>query len=706
MSWLASWFSPAKSSNNRRNQALSATQDAFSLPTSVFSSNHDAYNADALSTPDADSAMSPSYSYPPQASGGQYGYVSTGSSRSQPPLLPTHNTPLSPIPPYPALEQSWNRIRTWLSNEYPELGDTLNYGILPQDLADVEMQFGFALPQAVRESYLCVDGQEPESSVGCSEGLFFGLTLLPLDEVLDEWRFWREVDSDPSTGAHAKLKELMQSIPPGWIRREYSQRGWIPLITDKTGNYIGVDLNPAEGGAVGQVIIFGRDFDTKVVLWRGDGPAGWARWLANFAEELENREGFEMGDHESEGSEDDLGYESYFFDGTGRGSGDGNGDSSAGGLRLTGEYRGWSALEAWADKSVRKWHETGVITDESLQQEKGKTPERMGLGVLELAAKASNSSAEVPIPVFADASNKDRPPLHGIGEDAEPEVEAEVETIKPPVPTISVTKPPAPLPLVLPTQSDIIRSPLESARSLSLDLEEGGGVLMEEIDHPPTSVPPTQTQPARILPVQELVSEPTEATLVAISSPPAVSSSSSPKAVEPIPLPAPKAAPLADITDLLADSAPSLDAPAIEPSPSPSTLVLEVSAPEPEPEAEADHESEHESFEDPVVINSAGEEVVSEEEETDGHKTVRLIGGGGTSGIVEDATPAAESAHVIGDSENADVASLKSVTSVESSASKRDSKSEKKKSIVGLKNLSRLAGKRKKDSASSIKDAI
>jgi cell wall assembly regulator SMI1 len=226
------------------------------------------------------------------------------------------------------------------------------------------MQFGFALPKPVRDSYLMANGQEPESSAGCSEGLFFGLTLLPLEDVLEEWRFWREVDADPATGANVRLRDLMQSIPPGWIRREYSLRGWIPLVTDKGGNYLGVDMNPAEGGAPGQVIVFGRDFDTKVVLWKGDGTGGWAKWLASFADELESGEGFELGVTEgSEGSEDDIGYESYFYDGSGRGSGDVGGDSGTGGIRLTGIYKGWNTLEAFADRSLRKWHEEGVISD-------------------------------------------------------------------------------------------------------------------------------------------------------------------------------------------------------------------------------------------------------------------------------------------------------------------------------------------------------
>lgn len=290
-------------------------------------------------------------------------------------ILPLHNPVATAGHPYPPLSNTWNRLRLWLEREYPELGDTLNYGMLPQDLAQVEMAFGFSLPHPVRESYLCVDGQEPESAAGCSEGLFFGLYLLPLEDVLEEWRFWREVDDDPQTGANATLREIMESIPAGWVRKEYSCRGWIPLIADKAGNYLGIDMNPGEGGAVGQVIVFGRDFDTKVVMWRGDGPGGWAKFLAGFVEDLESGEGFELGGQEgSDGSEDSLGYEGYFFDGVGGGQGDTGGDRGTAGLRLAGEYKGWNVLEAWADKSVRRWIDAGIVPESILQhpEERGK----------------------------------------------------------------------------------------------------------------------------------------------------------------------------------------------------------------------------------------------------------------------------------------------------------------------------------------------
>ncbi|KAF8509250.1 hypothetical protein JB92DRAFT_536783 [Gautieria morchelliformis] len=341
----------------------------------------------------------------------------------------------------PPLQQTWNRLRTWLDEQYPELADTLNWGIQPPDLAHLELQLGFALPQAVRESYLIVDGQEAESSAGCSEGLFFGLTLLPFEDVVDEWRFWREVDDDPATGANAELREDMQSIPPGWIRREYCQRGWLPLVADKGGNYIGVDMNPDERGSVGQVIIFGRDFDTKVVMWRGDGEGGWARWLASFVEELEGGEGFEVGVTEaSEGSEDEVGYESYFFDGsTAKGQG---ADSGGGGLRLTGEYRGWTVLEAFADRSMRRWIEAGVMPQPTTVDEAGPSSN------VQLAARDPEPGPSSGISQSQWSSTS--PPN---GDPSSSHSHA---------PSLSITKLPAPLPVQLPTEQDLLPSPYSS----------------------------------------------------------------------------------------------------------------------------------------------------------------------------------------------------------------------------------------------------
>jgi len=314
-------------------------------------------------------------------------------------LLPLHRTPTSPLPSYPPLRHTWTRLQTWLSNEFTELGDTLNYGVQPDALAFVEDQLGVSLPRAVRESYLAVDGQEPESSSSGSEGLFFGLTLLPLEDVLAEWSFWREVDHDPATGANEHLRAQMRSVPPNWIRREYSCRGWLPLVTDRTGNYLGIDLEPGEGGACGQVIIFGRDFDTKVVLHSGEGEAGWATWLASFVDDLESGVGYELtgqqSDGGSDGSDDNVGYEGYFNSSGGRGGADGGQT-----LRLTGDYKGWNVLEAWADKNIRAWADVGMGL-EGVEEENNQSGPNSGMGLGVLTMQGS-TGAEIPIPVLRE----------------------------------------------------------------------------------------------------------------------------------------------------------------------------------------------------------------------------------------------------------------------------------------------------------------
>lgn len=147
----------------------------------------------------------------------------------------------------------------------------------------------------------------------------------------------------------------MASVPPQWIKTVYACKGWIPLLSDRTGNYVGVDLDPGANGAWGQVIVFGRDFDRKCVLWNGDGEGGWGKWLAAFVDELQSGEGWEADKTASSDEEEEIGYNSY--------NGGGTYGEAGSGLRLAGQYRGWSVLEAWWDRSVRKWESLGLGLD-------------------------------------------------------------------------------------------------------------------------------------------------------------------------------------------------------------------------------------------------------------------------------------------------------------------------------------------------------
>lgn len=345
------------------------------------------------------SASSGSSAYPPLGSRGANDSLANLASASTHTLVPPGRPSLAeargpagvsmPSTSFPPLRQTWGRIYDWSENHYFELKDTLNWPATEMQVEELESVIGFHLPAAVRDSYLCHNGQELESNQSCSDGIFFGLALLSLEQIAEEWKFWRAVDDDPTSGASQDVRRWQSSCPDKWVRPEYSCKGWIPLITDHVGNYIGVDMTPypSGGGTPGQVIIFGRDFDTKVVLWRGEGEGGWGRFLQYVAEELESGEMWTLEDNSggSDDEEDAIGYESYFSGGgagASKGGGDRGGMGSAG-FRLAGEYKGWPVLEAWADRSMRCWEEVGL-------------PSGMPIGQVEEAQQLEQENTQAP----------------------------------------------------------------------------------------------------------------------------------------------------------------------------------------------------------------------------------------------------------------------------------------------------------------------
>lgn len=275
-------------------------------------------------------------------------------------------------------------------------------------MATFEVELGCPLPRSVRESIQVADGQDLEAtgSISGSGGLFYGLYFLPLEEVMREWAFWRYAEDDPTVGGNPAILATMASVPPQWIKTVYACKGWVPLLSDRTGNYVGVDLDPGANGAWGQVIVFGRDFDRKCVLWKGDGEGGWGKWLAAFVDELESGKGWEADKAASSDEEEEIGYSSY--------NGGGTYGEAGSGLRLAGEYRGWNVLEAWWDRSVRKWESLGLGLDIE-EVEKGLEEARRltGYGVSATEGKGKGKAREG---INGGTSNSNSPPQETLGE--------------------------------------------------------------------------------------------------------------------------------------------------------------------------------------------------------------------------------------------------------------------------------------------------
>ncbi|OBA20116.1 cell wall assembly and cell proliferation coordinating protein [Metschnikowia bicuspidata var. bicuspidata NRRL YB-4993] len=203
-------------------------------------------------------------------------------------------------PPLPSIDSLWDRIEEFLEEEYPELEDSLNTGASSADLNELEKDLAAGpLPVEVRQFYKRHDGQ---FRGGKPTGLLMGLTLLDIESIMEEYSIWAKVAekmerqtailqhqqqqaaSTEGTSASKLLQEKIsnsylmhqkisnsylmhqKSIPKDAVQPYYVHRGWIPIARDYVGNMIALDLAPGAAGIMGQIILFGREFDTKVVV--------------------------------------------------------------------------------------------------------------------------------------------------------------------------------------------------------------------------------------------------------------------------------------------------------------------------------------------------------------------------------------------------------------------------------------------------------
>lgn len=214
---------------------------------------------------------------------------------------------------------AWRHVKKWLHKYSADLNNSLLAPCTEADINELEKDLGCHFPKCVVEFFRMTDGQSTFNDNGCC-GLFYGLRLLPIDEIAVVAESWKSVyesirqqktdtpvlpdhprmEADLGTSAgfkhqtrpakHAFALPEQHCVPPNTILPMYAHALWIPLISDGAGNFIGVDLSPdsaaetaAPEGKSGQVILFGRDFDTKYKIADTFGD-----FLLLFANDLES----------------------------------------------------------------------------------------------------------------------------------------------------------------------------------------------------------------------------------------------------------------------------------------------------------------------------------------------------------------------------------------------------------------------------------
>jgi cell wall assembly regulator SMI1 len=171
------------------------------------------------------------------------------------------------------MKAQWESIEQWLGEYAPFLLKNLRPGASSAAFAKLEAQINFQLPDAFRAFYAIHDGQRSQSP----QGLFYGLRFMPLAQVCKDQMIWADL-----VDMNKELAYAMHSQPAGHIKPLYANPLWIPFANDQSGNSLGLDLDPDAQGIPGQVIVFGRDENTKRLV-----APSFKRFIHALIEQLE-----------------------------------------------------------------------------------------------------------------------------------------------------------------------------------------------------------------------------------------------------------------------------------------------------------------------------------------------------------------------------------------------------------------------------------
>lgn len=137
-----------------------------------------------------------------------------------------------------------------------------------------ERLVGVRMPRSYRQLYTWHDGENDDR-----RGHIYGLPLLPLQQVAAEWTSWTKTLAYFGGNRYAIPGGAW---PDGAVDPAYINPAWIALTSDGSGGHIGIDFDPWPNGRVGQVILFGRDEDVKVVL--AESLGNFLEWIAGLLE--------------------------------------------------------------------------------------------------------------------------------------------------------------------------------------------------------------------------------------------------------------------------------------------------------------------------------------------------------------------------------------------------------------------------------------
>jgi cell wall assembly regulator SMI1 len=159
------------------------------------------------------------------------------------------------------MHEIWKKFEAWLETNWPDGLKDLNPPATAEEISALETALGVSLPADYVACLKTHNGQA--NTVG---GLFDNTDFLSTSAIFDQWKVWKELlDSGTFDGNNSE--------PEPGIKDDWWNAKWIPFTYNGCGDHHCLDLAPAQGGRVGQVITMWHDMGERTLL--ADSFSSW-----------------------------------------------------------------------------------------------------------------------------------------------------------------------------------------------------------------------------------------------------------------------------------------------------------------------------------------------------------------------------------------------------------------------------------------------
>jgi cell wall assembly regulator SMI1 len=173
------------------------------------------------------------------------------------------------------MKELWQRILRWFETHVPPGFFAPQPGATEAELEAAESSLGVRLPEDFRESYRLHNG-------GRNGAFFRNYELMPLDQLLRRAAVEKEAATmDLKAVLGIDLVEYVPR-PKGPIKTVFWNVRWIPFMDTGAADFFCLDLDPAPGGVLGQIIEYGHDFGPERLI-----ASSFREWFSQFADDLE-----------------------------------------------------------------------------------------------------------------------------------------------------------------------------------------------------------------------------------------------------------------------------------------------------------------------------------------------------------------------------------------------------------------------------------